>query len=389
VRRIGCIGLIVCGGCGETALPSGDAQVLVDAAVATDLATVEADVSDGGSGNNLFQKSMPAVLFGVEGANEDPFPLRDGDTLYVVWYSTRFSGQPDLAITKTTDGKTWTFPTRLTTSADADYYPSLYKVNGKFELVWFRQGMGGRNLLFNRADDPLAFDPANEIEITIDPGADDWVPTMVVAPGGERVVYFASVARSPNHVSDLFRVQSSDGGAHWTAPSRVDELDAPMMHDDLPAAIRASDGSYFMTWVRQDTVDRGDGSGGYLPWVNPSADLFYATSADAISWSAPVNFTASEGNDWIDTFPSLAPFPSGTTHVYWLSGQYQTQTTRVYDIALADLEGSGLGLGMWAIPGYSPHFSSTPTDGIALTVWVEGAANAQQIHYQFINDPFE
>jgi hypothetical protein len=336
------------------------------------------DEDDEDDGDLLFPPTAATLLStGSPAKDEDPSVIRARDgAMYVAWFSER-GGNSDIYITSTAGDGVWTAPVRITTNAGGDFNPSLYQdEQGTFHLVWFRWTAPFRgNIWYNSSVDGRTWDPAAEVQVTRAFDVDDWVPTLTGAPDGTLLVYFVSDLRAAaNPASDIYLARRRPGQQQWDAVVELPGINSAAEHDHLPFVTR-TDNQFTIVWVRYDVSEP-------LPWLNPRSALFYATSADGLSWSAPVRITNDTGNV-VNLFPGIFATLEGAFRIIWLSTR--AGDPRPFELPLANAQQfpQGLAVNVSLGNGYSHRVAATPTPGVYLGVWVQGPEGAQDIYYRF------
>lgn len=323
-----------------------------------------------------FEPTEQAVLStGSPGKDEDPAPLRARDgALYLAWFSDR-TPPGDIYITRTRGGTQWETPIRVSTSNDGDFNPSLVQDDdGVFHLTWFRWNAPFRgHIMYNRSTDGTTWRPEDEVQVTTTADVDDWVPTIVQAPNGTLLIVFASEKRAPANRTDLYVVRKPPGETGWSAPEPLNGVNSATMHDHLPYALRVGD-RIGLVWERHDASEP-------LPWLNTKSDVFYTTSTNGTTWSAPIQVT-NEANRVVNLFPALYR-RSDAWSILWLSTR--EGEPRPYD--LSTVGAAGYPDGVSAVsplgPGYSHRVVQTESGDVFLGVWVIGPDGAQDIMYRF------
>jgi hypothetical protein len=296
--------------------------------------------------------------------------------LYVAWFSDR-TGTGDIYVMRTDQGTQWSEPARVTTDQGGDFAPSLIQDGaGVFHLAWFRWTapfLG--HIWYNRSADGLTWDPEDEVRVTDEVGVDDWVPTLVEAPDGGLVVYFASALRNESDgVTDLYMSRLPPGGAPWSDARRVVGLNSAAEHDHLPNVTRMGD-RIGITWVRHDTSEA-------LPWLNRRSHIYYATSPDGEIWGSPVALTSDPG-PIVNLFPGLYQEGGSRWRINWLSTRtgdpvlYDARVTSTGETAGGPARVDGVG------PGYSHRIVWTGSGRVHLGVWVTGPEGSQDLEYRF------
>lgn len=247
--------------------------------------------------------------------------LAQDNSFYVAWLSNRHANNDDIYIMRSEDGKSWGDPIRVTTSKDADWYPTLIErenSRGRFHLSWMRQQVEApfeRHIFFNSSPDGVTWDTANEVQVTTG-AVDDFVPYLL-AHESTLLIYFDNLAgRSSSGTRDLFVVRSTDDGDSWKTPQELSEINSTTEMDSFPYVVhRPFSADLMMVWVRYSSAATG-----ILGAFDASADLFYSTSSDGITWGLAFPVTPGDSPDTtVDTVPSM--YVAGTKEMFtWLQG---------------------------------------------------------------------
>jgi hypothetical protein len=328
-----------------------------------------------------FQPTAPALLTaGSPTKDEDPSVLlaRDG-SLFVAWFSDRLAN-PDIYITRTTDGVTWQSPIRVTDDVNGDFAPSLIQdEDGIFHLVWFRWDTPFHGHIWtNSSSDGIHWDPATESPVTTEPDVDDWVPSLAQAAHGSLLVCFASQKRSASSTRDLYVTTRGPGQMTWSQPVPVPGVNSPTENDDLPFLARTSRG-LTLVWMRFDTSQP-------TPWLNPRSDLFLSTSSDGLAWAPPSQVTH-EGPVVANLFPELFPGADESWSILWLSTRSDPPALLQLPERYAAVYPAGVVQNDMLPAGYSHRISPTSTPEVFLGVWVQGPEGAQDLYYRFFRMP--
>jgi len=325
-----------------------------------------------------FRPTDPTLLStGSPTKDEDPSVVRAADgRLLVAWFSDR-GGNPDIYLTSTADGAEWTAPVRVTTDPGGDFNPHLIQDElGVFHLTWFRwTAPYVGHIWYNRSADGRTWDPGAEVQVTTTNAVDDWVPTIARAADGTLLIYFVSEVRDPaNPTSEIYVSARRPGVANWDPATALTDINSATEHDHLPFAARIGN-QIRLVWVRYDTTEP-------LPWNNPESDLFTATSADGLVWSAPTRVTDEPGTVF-NLFPMLYPDADGVWSYLWLSGRSGAPRVFERDVAEGAPYPQGVRQRDELPAGYSHRVVATPAPGVYLAVWVQGPEGEQDIYYRF------
>ncbi|HEU4387221.1 MAG TPA: sialidase family protein, partial [Blastocatellia bacterium] len=245
---------------------------------------------------------------------------------------------------------------------------------GTFHLTWFRwQALFRGHIWYNSSPDGITWDQTNERQVTTGDDVDDWVPTITEMPDGTLLVFFVSAKRDrANPTNDIYLATRSPNEVTWKPAVRLSGISSAALHDHLPFATRNGD-KITLIWDRYDTTEA-------IPWLNRKSDLFYSTSGDGLTWSAPVQITDETG-DVVNLFPAIYFNHGGEAFVTWLSTR--SGQPRLFDLPLAGDGQSGIKKNKRLKMGYSHRIAATSTPGIYIGVWVEGPEGAQDIYYRF------
>jgi hypothetical protein len=323
-------------------------------------------------------RPTPAAILTVQsaGKDEDPSVVRAKDgSLHVAWFSDR-TASGDIYITHAERGTEWAAPIRVTNDAGGDFNPNLIQdEGGVFHLTWFRWTAPFEgHIFYNHSADGVTWDPVNEVRVTTAAGVDDWVPTLVEAPGGRMLIIFASARRPESHgVTDLYVATREPGQDQWSEP-RPFAGNSESEHDHLPLTARMGT-RIGLVWVRHDTSEP-------LPWLNRKSDVYFAASPDGLTWDTPVQVTREQGSV-VNLFPAFYQDAEERWMVNWLStrsgdpllyevpvtsaGEYPAGVSRIADVG----------------PGYSHRIVRTGSADVYLAVWVSGPEGSQDIAYRF------
>lgn len=293
--------------------------------------------------------------------DEDPSVIlaQDG-TLLIAWFSER-NGNADVYVKRSKDGKSWT-ETRVTNDPAGDYFPSLLQdAQGVFHLVWFRwTAFQVGSIWHASSQDGKTWGPEERVTNVSD--VDDWTPTIAESKAGDLLVAFASTKRNPSAHSQLFLARKPAGQSAFAPAVELASLSSPSQDDALPAIARRGS-ELALGWVRCQP-------GGQDPCLVASSNLFFATSPDGTTWSAPLQITQDSPDDVVDTLPSLYPDSAGAWFLVWMSMRTGSlQATRLPLTGVTDYPAAAQVLPVFE--GYSPHVAPTPTAGVFLGVWVE------------------
>jgi hypothetical protein len=304
------------------------------------------------------------------GKDEDASILLATDgRFYVAWLSNR-DGNDDLYVMRSDDGLAWSAPARVTTNLASDWYPTLLQDGGgRFHLTWMRQASTTRTVVYNSSADGLSWDPSSELAVT-GGVSDDFVP-HAIEHAGHIHVYFDSALRSSDGTRSLFLVQSTmraaDGSVTaWSAPVELTSANSSTESDQFAfVQRRAQSSDLLMVWLRH-TASPDE----FVGFLHPSADLYFATSADGVAWDTPAPVMAEDGA--VDTMPAFYAVDL-QERLLWMRGV--SAAPHVFEMPLGgSFPGDAVDVTLSnALPGWSPRVTPTLKRDTYLRVWVSAA----------------
>jgi hypothetical protein len=252
--------------------------------------------------------SAPQEVSGTPKTASNPAIACDGGTIAVAWEDNR-DGEldlPNIWTTVTLDGGlTFSAPTRIEPDTEGRYpssAPALAVEGAVVHAVWMDQLYGAYDIFYGVSRDgggswstPLRLDGD-------DAGA-AWsgYPTLRASQGVLAVAW----EDARNGDADIYFTQSTDGGATFATPVRVDTGDEPGAADSHAVALDLdpTTGAVVLAWQ-----DQRDGEG-YSIYASTSADrVTFAGAAIRVSGALPGFFDTG--------VPRLACF-GGVTHVVY------------------------------------------------------------------------
>jgi hypothetical protein len=379
---------VALGACG------GDPGADVDAAAGGDASSIDADpltllepgpAFELSTGNSAGQDEDPALARGPDGR------------LWVAWYSNRNgadgSGREDkqIFLRVTGDGTTWAAPIQVSYDPEWAFYPDLAVVADGVHVAWWRNLLlpagcvpGGapacvgvdNRLAYAHSPDGLGWPMAAPVDITSGPG--DWLPSILIDPATSEIrVYFAAVARAADGSVDLgerrsrLYVVTRAAGAAWSAPVRLLGVDDGASHDSYPDVVRNGDGGYLMTWTRFD----GALDGGPLQVIQTdTSETMVATSSDGVTFTGVTAISAA-ATPATDAFPHLFADHAGGWHVTWITTALGPAT----QVELAVGADPSARVVRPELAGYTASAIATPTPGVFLGAFVDGANPTQRV----------
>jgi hypothetical protein len=329
-----------------------------------------------GAGGPFRPTSARLLSTGSPTKDEDPSILLARDSsVFVAWFSDR-GGNNDIYLTRTTDGASWSTPVRVTTDPGGDFYPTLMQDGaGTFHLTWFRWTAPFRgHIMYNSSADGLTWSPAAEVQVTATANVDDWVPTIGQAANGDLLVYFVSDLRdTANHTTDTYVSRRPSGSMTWDTAVVASGINSATEHDHLPVVARTAGSMLVLVWMRYDTTEA-------LPFRVAKSHIWYASSANGLSWTAPQRIT-NDTDLVVHAFPALYLDEGRGWSFVWLSnrlgslGVWDLPIGAPYPAAVAAIS---------ALPGagYSHRITRTFVPNRYVGVWVQGPEGSQDVYYK-------
>jgi hypothetical protein len=296
---------------------------------------------------------------------------RDG-SFYLAFLSDR-DGNDDIYVMRSLDARSWGTPVRVTHDANPDWYPHLIQTaDGAFQVVWMRANVAApslRTIMSNRSDDGLTWDAANEVMVT-DGTADDWAPTVIQVPTGDLLAYYSRGV-------DLWYSRSTSLGVTWDPAAPLTTASSATEIDIFPQVAVRGPGDLAMVWVQL-------ASGSYL---DPTTDLYYATSADGVDWSNVTAITSDDASGYVDSLPNLY-FDGAAWQVLWTSTATNANGA-ILQLPLAQYASYPAGRidasAAHGMNGYSAVAAPTDTMNQFLGVWVSGAGGSNRLYWQIFS----
>jgi hypothetical protein len=175
--------------------------------------------------------------------NEDPTVIRTSDGRFrVVWWSKR-NGEVDLYTRTSDDGEVWNDEQAITSDPAEDYYPSLTQTrDGTLHLAWFRfdRPTVRKDIWYTRSTDGRTW--SEPVRMTT--AGLDWAPAIYEDGFGVLWIVWSS-GRSGNR--ELYAVRSGDGGRTW---SKAFRLTSSPEEDDFPSVLVRPNGERVLAWTR-------------------------------------------------------------------------------------------------------------------------------------------
>jgi hypothetical protein len=233
-----------------------------------------------------------------------PELVSDGqNTFLAVWVGLR-SGRSRLYLSRSVDGgRTWADPVELSTGSRSVYGHRLVRAGDRALVVWQDARSGrGRIYAVSSSDGGATWTSPTRVDHHAEDAAADAVaPTAVMGPTGE---VFVAWHDSRHGRDDIYVARSADGGRTWDAEdTRLDSDEAGTAYSRFPVIARAADGRVAVAW-EDDRV----GYEGIHLRVRGTGDR--ATWAPEVTVAPPLAKVAAR-------FPGLAWGKNGALHVSW------------------------------------------------------------------------
>lgn len=253
--------------------------------------------------------STPVRLSDSGHANRPLVKADPYGTVHVVWAegSDETIAAPDSLYYTQLAAGTWTHPIDIVvTDPPETAIPEALQVDvlGQLVLLW----QSGSRLLISRA--PVA-EPGSARAWTTSVVATDVAPgggSLQIGADGSYNLLFAGADQVLSYVS------SADGGATWSAESRVDQLADARFAIGEPYVAADGGGNLYAVWSRHAEAAN---------W-GPAGVWFARSTDDGVSWSSPQEISTMSGHGWPDVYPDSR----GRLRLTWIGnlasgGRYQ------------------------------------------------------------------
>jgi hypothetical protein len=200
--------------------------------------------------NNTDQDRDPSII-----------QLQNG-TILVAWQAEIGTSNPDIFYRTTSDGISWSNPTRLTTDTSMDKCPTLMQVkNGTIWCAW-ASNRSGEFEIFYKTYNPNSSTWTVDTRLTYS-ALSDATPSLLQTIDGKIWIFWSAMDMSPTGTSDVYYKNSIDG-VTWSSSV----VFTSSSYDDLwPSVTQTHDTKIWVTW----TSNRADQPGGN--W-----DIYFKTS---------------------------------------------------------------------------------------------------------------
>jgi PASTA domain len=238
-------------------------------------------------------------------------------TVYLAWSDDQYAGCPhnfganfvtrQIMFSRSTDGGvSWSTPISLGSGCLEAAIPAV-GADGSVYVAWFDCNIrgGDRELVRKSTDGGASFSPAVAAGSGLArcpdplPGArfrlsGEAAPTIATDPTDAARVYVAWSSCTPAAQADVFLSRSTDGGATWSSPLRVNDDGTSNPRDQFFPAITVDDQGVVRAMWGDDRLDT----------VNPGGhnyDIFAAASTDhGASFGANVRVTTQSSDPDVD-----------------------------------------------------------------------------------------
>jgi hypothetical protein len=233
-----------------------------------------------------------------------PELVSDGQNSFLaVWVGLR-SGRSRLYLSRSVDGgRTWADPVELSTGSRSVFAHRLIRAGDRALVVW-QDARSGRGRIFavSSSDGGATWTSPTRVDHHAeDAAADASAPTAVMGPTGEAFVAWHD---SRHGRDDIYVGRSADGGRTWGPEDvRLDTDEAGTAYSRFPVIARTADGRVAVAW-EDDRV----GYEGIHLRVRGTGDG--ATWEPEVTVAPPVAKIAAR-------FPGLAWGKNGALHVSW------------------------------------------------------------------------
>lgn len=242
-----------------------------------------------------------------------PTLVSDGqDRLWAVWVGLR-SGESALYLSRSTDGgRRWADPVALTGDSRSVYGEVLLRAGDRLLLVWHDMRTDQDRLYAVSSSDGGATwtTPVRVDHLSADSKANVASPTALLSPDGEAFVAWQD---GRNGRDDIFLARSTDGGRTWGKEDlRMDTDEPGTAVSRFPKLAKAKDGRIALAW-------EDDRAGLEQIYVRVRA------AGSAGEWGPELRVTTSLAPKHGAHLPGLLWDPDGALHVAW----------EVWDVTLA------------------------------------------------------
>ena len=255
----------------------------------------------------------------------DPTVVYDAEHgVWLIAALTLAADQWQLLVSRSTDGLSWSLPVAAAVSAAGTLDKGWLACDN-----WPSSPLRGRCYLsyLDVASNQIATRASTDGGLTWSPPASPPAPSPIdvngaqplVRPDGTLVVVYASFSNRRFEETDVLAIRSTDGGASFSDPARVADLQASEVVDlrspPLPSASVDGGGRLYVVWEDCRFTSACSRN-----------DLVLASSDDGITWSAPVRVPTTGATSTTDSLvPGFAADPATAGGTPRLALVYYTQ----------------------------------------------------------------
>ncbi len=185
--------------------------------------------------------------------NVQPSLIQDSNGIYwLAWMNLDWM-DIYLYVSNSSDGLTWTAPTRVTSSTYDEWEPSLIQDDtGTYRLVWDTYSTGSWEIWGSYSNDGVNWN--TPIQVTSN-GEDNWYPSLIQNASGGFDIAFSSYKTGE---WEIWRISSLDG-LNWYQEERVTNFEDTYEFD--PSLVQDNDETFWVAWA-------SDITGNYDIWMS-------------------------------------------------------------------------------------------------------------------------
>src|SRR3989475_77943 len=284
--------------------------------------------------------------------------------------------QSDIFFTKSSDGRTWSVPTRVNNDAGgaSQSEPALAVDSANaIYIAWTDSRNGNNDVFFSKSTDGgLSFSANVRVnDVTTNSQSE---PALAVDPVNPHLVHVVwTDTRSGVFGPDIFYANSTDGGLSFNPSARVNN-DAGPSEQGVPAIAVALNEDVYVVW--RDPRTPANGGKIVTAWADSrtsgstSWDIYGSSSTDGLTWSPNVKVN----DDSLPNFqfsPSVGIDASGDVFAAWLDTRVSGQDVfaSVLDVVPPTVNaGSAISVGQGTTVSFDGSGSSDNL-GIAGSTW--------------------
>ncbi|MEE9150969.1 MAG: Ig-like domain-containing protein [Thermoplasmata archaeon] len=206
--------------------------------------TVQIWMSNSSDGINWDE---PYQVVSLMDENVYPSLIQDsGGTYWLAWMNFDWdTWDIYLYVSSSSDGLTWTAPTRVTSATSDEWEPSLIQDDtGIYRLVWDTYSAGSWEIWGSYSNDGVNWN--TPIQITSN-GGDNWYPSLIQNASGGFDIAFSSYKTGD---WEIWRISSEDG-LNWGHEDQVTNLEGSIEFD--PSLVQDNDETFWVAWFSDVT----------------------------------------------------------------------------------------------------------------------------------------